>query len=185
MPEINLLQNRVTNTGSAWKGQANLVLGILLALLILLGAGGAGLLILKGRVQAKVDGLTQQNTILQTNLTNQQKNLGSAKQFQAQLANVRVLLNQHVYMTILLAEIEKVTYAKAQYTSIDASNIGLIHLEGNVTDYTSLAKLILSLNSSEKFNDVRLMSINPSSGDTNNFQFSIDLKVDKEIFVKN
>lgn len=184
MPEINLLQNRSKDSSHIWRGHLNGVLTTIFIVLVLLGGAGAGLLVLTQRSEAKIAEMTQQNTVLQTNLANQQKDLGSAKQLQAQLANLKVLLSQHVYMTTLLDEIEKVTYARARYTAIDASNAGVIHLEGNVSDYNSLAKLILGLNTSEKFSDVKLTSISPSSGDLNNFLFSIDLKVTPEIFVK-
>lgn len=185
MPEINLLQNRVKDTTYAWQNQFKLGVIILSLILIILAGGGAGLLILTKQTKAQADEVTRNNAQLQSNLTNQQKDLGAAKQFQAQLSNIRTLLDQHVYMTVLLDEIEKVTYVKAQFVTIDASNIGKVHLEGQVSDYTSLAKLILGLNSSDKFSNVKLLSISPSSGSVNSFIFSIDMDVASSVFVKN
>lgn len=184
MPEINLLQNRVKDTTFAWQRQIKAVLAVLTLLLILLAVGGIGLMILGRQTNAQTDETTRQNASLQSDLTKQQNELGSAQQFQAQLANLKTLLKQHVFMTSLLDEIEKVTYVKAQYVTIDASNAGKVHLEGTVSDYNSLAKLILGLNSSEQFSNIELISVSPSSGATNGYIFSIDMEVAPAIFTK-
>jgi len=184
MPEINLLQNRVKETGFAWQGQIRAVLVILILALILLVAGGFGLLVLTKQTQSQVSQTEQENSALQSDLSKQQATLGSAQQFQAQLTNLKTLLNQHVYMSTLLTEIEKFTYTQSQFMSMDASNVGVVELEGVVTDYPSLAKLILGLSTSEKFSNVRLTSIAPSSGERNGYSFSLALDVATDVFVK-
>jgi len=184
MPEINLLQNRIKDTTHVWKNQINWLLTFLVIVLVALGLSGAGLLILTQNNQAESERLIQENTVLQSDLAKQQTGLTAAKQFQAQLSNLKTLLGQHVYMVPLLEEIEKSTYVNSRFISINASNAGVVHLEGEVNDYNALAKLILGLSSSSNFSDVQLVSVAPSSGLSNVLAFSIDMKVTPQIFLK-
>lgn len=184
MPEINLLQNRIKDTTYSSQKQSRNVLVGLTVTLILLAAAGGGLMFLSKGLAQKVSDTESQNAALRKQLNQEQSQLGSAKTLQAQMANLRTLVSNHVYLTPLLEEIGKMTYTKAQYVTLDVANTGTVHLEGRVADYTSLAKLILGLNSSSKFSNVRLLSVAPSSGQINAFLFAIDLNVSSDIFVK-
>jgi Tfp pilus assembly protein PilN len=185
MAEINLLQNRIHDTsGFAWKTQGRVVLAVFSALLVLFALGGGGLWFLNNKISGEVATVSAKNQELQTQLNEKQGQLGDAKTYQAQLSNLRSLLGNHVYITPLLDEIAKLTYVKAQYNTIDASDSGVVHLEGKVSDYASLAKLMLGLNTSSNFKNVRLLSVTPSSGKVNAYVFAIEFSVPSTIFTK-
>ena len=184
MPEINLLQNRIKDTTYSSQRQTRSVLVVLTVILILLAAVGAGLLLFSKSLRQKLGDLASQNTALQAQLDKEQGQIASAKTLQAQFANVRTLVNNHTYLTPLLDEIGKMTYIRTQYVTLDITNNGNVHLEGKVPDYASLAKLILGLNTSNHFKNVRLLSVTPSAGAVNSFVFAIDLNASSGLFVK-
>lgn len=184
MAEINLLQNRVHDTTFSSQKQSRSVLVLLTVILILLGVVGGGLMFLSQSLAEKSTQIQSQNTGLQTQLNQEQPQLANAKTLQAQFINLRTLFDNHVYLTPLLEEVGKVTYAKAQYVTLDFTNKGSVHLEGRVSDYRSLAKLILGLNSSSSFKNVRLLSVSPAPGEINGFMFAIDMEAAAEIFAK-
>ncbi len=184
MPEINLLQNRIKDTTFSSQRQSRSVLTALTVLLILLAVIGGGLLLLSKSLGNKSAELTSQNSALQAQLDQEQTQIAAAKTLQAQLTNVRTLVNGHTYLTPLLEEIGKMTYTKAQYVTLDITSNGSVHLEGKVPDYGSLAKFILGLNTSSNFKNVRLLSVAPSSGTVNSFVFAVDLVASSDLFVK-
>ncbi len=184
MAEINLLQNRLNDTTGAWKSQGRIVLSSLSILLVLFALSGGGFWYLNNKTEKQLADTGAKNQELQTQLNEKQNQLGNAKTYQAQLANLHTLLGSHVYLTPLLDEIAKMTYVKAQYTTIDVSDAGTVHLEGRVADYASLAKLMLGLNTSSNFKNVRLLSVTPSSGKVNAYVFAIEFSVPTAVFSK-
>ena len=184
MTEINLLQTRIKDRTFAWQRQVRTVLIFLAVILVLLGAGGGGLMFLTNQLTVEIQTVSADATKIQDQLNQDQKNIGDAKLFQAQVANIKTLLNNHVYLTPLFKEIGKMTYVKSQYVSINVSTTGKINLEGQVENYAGLAKLILGLSTSNQFKDVKLLSVNPGTGEVNGYAFSIELTAKPEIFFK-
>jgi Tfp pilus assembly protein PilN len=183
MPEINLLQTRIHDNTFAWQRQSRLLLTILAVILVLLIGAGIGLILLTHKVNSDLTTQTADNHQIQTQLNQQQQTIGNAKTFQAQLANIKTLLNNHVYLSPVFNELSKMTYVKAQYVTIDVSDNGRIHLEGRVDSYASLGKLILGLNTSKKFSDLKLLSVQPTSGQIFGYVFAIDLTAAQDLFL--
>lgn len=183
MQEINLLQNRVKDTTHIWERQSKTIIAVLAGILTIILAATGLLYYLNGNAQTQLDASTKENNDLQSKLTEQQKTLGDAKAFQAQLANLRFLISNHTYVTPLLDELSKITYKKAQYATMDVTETGKLHLEGMVDTYEDLGKLLLGLSTSSKFTSVKLLSAIPSSGKVNAYVFSVDLVVSPDIFL--
>ncbi len=184
MEELNLLQNRVKDTTHAWQDQSRLAMTILSVILILLLGGVGALIFFNQTIQKQTDDLTLQNQDLQKQINDRQPGVANATTFQAQLLNLKSLVNTHTYLSPLLNELGKFTYNKAQYLTMDANQSGKIHLEGRVSNYTDLGKLILGLTTSEQFKNVKLLSVSPTGGTTNAYQFAIDMQVSSTIFSK-
>ena len=185
MAEINLLQNRVKDTTNTLEKQRKIILSILsLILAIILSITGI-LFVLNNSIQRKIDAVTADNNNLQQQFTKQQKNLTDAKTFQAQLANLSVLLNNHAYLSPFLDELTKATYQKTRYVSVDISEGHKIHLEGSVNSYADLGKMLLGLATSAKFSNIKLLSTIPAAGKTSGFLFSVDMNASPDIFTKN
>ena len=185
MQEINLLQSRIKDTTYSWEKQSKIGLAILAGILILILGASAVFYFLTQSLDKQNSALTAANAKLQSELTQKSANLGNAKVFQAQLSNMKALLARHIYFSPFFDEIEKMTYQKAQYISLDADqDTGQVHLEGLVANYTDLGKLLLGLSTSGSFSNVKLLSAAPSSGAINAFTFSIDLTARNSIFNK-
>lgn len=184
MQEINLLQNRVKDTTHVWEKQSKLMLTLLSLILIIILGGTGVLYFLNQSLEKQISVVAEDNVTLNKQLTEEQKDLGSAKTFQAQLANLRVLIANHSYLSPLLDELTKTTYKQARYINLDVADSGKIHVEGGVGTYSDLGKLLLGLSTSTKFQNVKLLSAVPSSGITNSYIFSVDMNVSPDIFFK-
>lgn len=182
MPEINLLQTKIHDNTFAGQRQSRILLIIMSVILVLLIGTGGGLIFLTQKVNSDLMAKAADNNQIQTQLNQQQQSIGNAKTFQTQLANVKTLLDNHVYLSPVFKEISKITYVKAQYVTIDVADDGHIHLEGRVDSYTDLGKLILGLNTSKKFKDLKLLSIQPSGGQVNAYGFAVDLTAVPDLF---
>src|SRR6185436_7179349 len=137
MADINLLQNQVKDTTLISSRRTKLVVWLSLLLLIILAGGCAGLYYLRTQVDAQTADLTNTNNQLQSQLDTQKPNLGSAQAYQAQLDNIKLLLQNHIAFTPLLSELSKYTYQKAYYTIFDVDqSTGGVHVEGVVDSYT-------------------------------------------------
>ncbi len=184
MQEINLLQNRVKDTSHVWERQSKLILTFLSILLIIIIGVTAILFLLNRSLASKTAVVTEDNLSLQKQLLSQQKDVENGKAFQAQLANLRVLLNNHIYISPFLDELSKSTYQRAQYTGLDVTTDGQVHLEGIVSNYIDLGKLLLGLSTSSKFKNVKLLSVQPSSGKDNAYTFALEMSATSDIFTK-
>ncbi|HTL39704.1 MAG TPA: hypothetical protein VL306_02740 [Methylomirabilota bacterium] len=184
MQEINLLQNRLQEKSFAWDRQSKLIITFLsIVFILILGAFGVFYL-LNSKVQTQVQTTVAQNQELRKQLDSKQQGLSDAKAFQAQLANIKTLVNSHVYLSPLLDELAKMTYVKSQYFSLSAGIDGKLHLEGRVDNYVDLGKLLLGLSTSSKFKSVQLTSVLPSLGKINGYQFSINLTASPTLFTQ-
>jgi uncharacterized protein (UPF0333 family) len=182
MAEINLLQNKIKDTSFAWQNQTRYVLVFLWLVLITLLAVAGIFYLLKSNVDNQLETVNAQNQILQQSLNEKEKSLGDAISFQAQLANLKTLVDRHTYLSPLLNELTAKTFVLSQYQIFNLEDGGRVHLEGSVDTYQNLGKLLLGLTTSDQFSDVRLIGVSPSAGEKNNHQFSIELIVNPEIF---
>lgn len=184
MAEINLLQNRLKDTTDAGGRQSKAVLAIFAVILAVIVGATVMLFLLNNSLESQIAAAAATNLDLKSKIAVEQKGLGDAKAFQAQLANLRVLLNNHTFISPLLDELSRVTYVKSQYMSFDVAEGGKIHIEGLVNTYVDLGKMLLGLSSSPHFKNVKLLSVVPSNGEISGFIFSVDLNVIPDIFVK-
>lgn len=184
MQEINLLQTKFKDTTLAWQKRTRILTLVLTIVLALILAGIVLITLINRQTSKRLETLKTQNVQEQNNLNRRQNELTLAKSFQAQLHNLSYLTSNHVYWSAFFDELSKFTYIKAQYVSVDGDLSGKIHLEGIVGSYSDLGKLMLALNTSDKFDDVRLLSASPSSSEQAGYLFSIDLQVNKELFAK-
>jgi Tfp pilus assembly protein PilN len=71
---------------------------------------------------------------------------------QAQLKNVRTLLDGHIYWSAFLDQVASVTPNKIQIQRINGSaSDGKFHIEGVGQSYQDIGKLLLALSTSNKF----------------------------------
>ena len=184
MEEINLLQNRLKDTTFAWQKQSRIATLILTVILIALIGAAAVFFLLNRNFKTKITSAIAESETLKNQVDDKQKNLNEAKTFQAQLINLKALVANHTYLSPFLDELSHSTYVKARYFSLDITEAGKIHLEGQVASYGDLAKFLLGLSTSSRFKNVNLLSVIPSSGKDIGYRFSVDLVVVPEIFHK-
>lgn len=154
-----------------------------LVLVVLLGACGL-LYWLAHSTSVKSKELASQNIALQQQINTQQADLGDAKAYQAQLANIGLLLKSHSYFTPAIKELNNFTFQKSQYLTLDiGQDSEKIHVEGRVDNYTDLGKLLLGFSTSPNFKNVKLLSVVPSQGARTAYIFSVDMDVLPDLFI--
>lgn len=184
MPEINLLRNQLKDTTVSRQRYYKIILTAV-AVILMVELGLVMILaIINNQLQRRTASFNTENVKLQTNLDSKKNQVADAISFQAQLKNLRQVVDNHVYFSPFFDELSKHTFNKAQYIALSADTTGKIHLEGTVGSYTDLGKLLLGLNSSDKFTSVKLLSTTPSGGQLSGFLFALDLTVKKDLFYK-
>lgn len=182
MQEINLLRNQLKDTTAAWQKYHKIIVTTFAVVLIV----EIGLIIvfaiINSHLQRRVSSVKTENAQLQTNLDSKKNQVEDAVSFQAQLKNLRQVVDNHVYFSPFFEELAKYTFNKAYYITLTADTNGKVHLEGIVGNYSDLGKLLLGLNSSDKFTQVKLLSATPSVGQLSGFLFTLDLTVNKDLF---
>jgi len=172
------------DTSFAWQRQSRIIISLLwIALIVVVGAT-AIFYLLTNSTQKKFEAAAATTIDLQRQLDAKQDDLKDGKTFQAQTANLKTLVNNHVYLSPLLDELSKSTFVRAKFLNFDANILGKINLEGFVNDYGSLGKFLLGLSTSDKFQNIKLKSVTPSTSTANGYQFSLELAVKTEIFNK-
>lgn len=145
--------------------------------------GGGVLYMLTKNLTDESAQLITNNQELQENIESSSNDLAEAKILQAKLANISTLLKNHINATPLLDELESFTYIRSQYVNVSFEEEGKMHLEGNVSSYSDLGKLLLGLSTSEYFEDVRLLSVSVGSESETYYRFSISMIASEKLFI--
>ena len=185
MQEINLLQNRIKDRTDVWSRRSLVIRTFLSLFLVLELAVFGGLLLLTKSNQTGIQQTEAEITAIQSEIDQQRGELVSAQAFQAQLKNIRTLLDGHLYWSAFFDELSRVTFQRAQYMTLSATAAGKLHLEGSSGSYQDIGKLLLGLSTSDNFKDVKLLSVSTASGNvTGNYLFSVDMNVLTDILKK-
>jgi Tfp pilus assembly protein PilN len=129
--------------------------------------------------------LKDENARLQTSINTGEKDIIPARNLQAQLKNMQTLLNGHVYWSSFFSQLGAVTPLKAEYTSFNGGiSDGRVRFEGVAPSYTDVGKVLLSLSTSGKFSNVRLISVNPSAGEIFGYAFTVEATALNPLFKK-
>lgn len=182
MQDINLLQNKLKDRTEAWEKGNRIMIVIFSTILLALLALGGGLFFTNYQTDKTIEEIKSENADLDRKLDSQQKDVVGAKAFQAQIQNIRLLLNSHLVWTAFYEELIARTLDKTTYSSVRFAIDGKVHLEGNTQSYDELGKLLYGLSQSEMFTDVKLLNASSGESEAGGYTFSIDLKVKPEIF---
>ncbi|MBX4205143.1 MAG: PilN domain-containing protein [Candidatus Doudnabacteria bacterium] len=185
MQEINLLQNKVKDRTLQFERSNRLVM-VFFSLLLLLEIGAvAGLFFLIKSTDAKTQDVIKANLQTQAEMNTNQKDLVKAQGFQAQLKNVRSLIDNHIYWSAFLDQLAKITPTKVQFRTVTGSVAdNKLHVEGVAQSYQDVGRVLLSLETSDKFKQVKLRSVNPSQDSAFGYSFALEITVSPDIFIK-
>ena len=185
MQEINLLQNKVKDRTLQFEKSNRILVVVCVIIMILEGAAFGGLYFLTNSTKTVTAKIQQENADIQTSMNSNQDSLNAAKGLQAQLKNVKTLLNNHVYWSEFLNQVSAVVPNKIQFVNLSSSSSDdKLHVEGIAQSYDDIGRLLLSLNGSDKFSNATLHSITPSTGTTFGYMFTIDVAVSPSVFKK-
>lgn len=130
------------------------------------------------KVQASVNQLDDK-------LNSSKVDINNAVAAQAALTSFSSLLDNHLHWTLLWSELGKVTLKKAHYISMQGTVVSdQFVVKGEVSNYTDLGKVILGLETSKNFSEVKLVSSSPAEGDKVGVQFEIQVTVKHSIFLE-
>lgn len=183
MQEINLLQNKVKDRTLQFERTNRLVLITFTLLLILEIAAGVGLYVLTKGTKAQSDQIAADSAKIQAQMDSNQNDLAHAKGLQAQLKNVNSLLSNRVSWQAFLTQMEQITPAQVQLSTISAAaGSTRIHIEAVAPSYADVGRMILSMSTSDKFKNVKLITVGPSQGNSFGYSFSLDFDATSGLF---
>jgi cell division protein FtsB len=182
--EINLLQDKVKSPLYQWGHKQNLFITILASLLIVVMAGYGGLIGLNSGKTKQIEKVKKDNNLIVAELSKDKANLTDAIAYQAQMENLKVLLDNHIYFSPAIKELTSNMYklSTADAMTIDLS--GKVHVQGFATSYSEVGKYLLGLYSSKNISDIKLLSVGPTDGETAGYKFSVDFTLKSEVFEK-
>lgn len=185
MAEINLLKDELQKTKLGLRRQSLISLYIALAIFVL-EIGVYGFMLFQERRYGK-QGLevAQSGAATDFEIGKLEKSRQEAVSFQARLANLDVLLKEHVFWSQLLAELGKYTYKPIVYRTmqVDQAKRKLI-LSGISPTYTDLGKLILGLRQSPNFSDISFSSSGATEEKQAGYGFQLDISFDPKLLLK-
>jgi Tfp pilus assembly protein PilN len=185
MQEINLLQTKVKDRTLAFEKSNRIAVALFSLLVVLEILGVVGLVFVSNRVDKEKANVLAENLKIQANMNSSQSTLDAARGFQAQLKNVRTLLNNHVYWSAFFQNLSSVTPTNVKYTSFTGSlSDGQVVIDGVAPTYPDIGKVILSLSTSKNYSNVKLTALNPSQTNEFGYSFSIKLSAASDSFRK-
>jgi Tfp pilus assembly protein PilN len=185
MQDINLLQNKLKDRTNQWeKNNRTIMVVLTIGLLAVLVATGMIYFLVKNAEESKA-ALDQENFNLQKKLTQMEAGMGLAKGFQAQSKNIARLLQSHVIWSAFMTELAGKTFKISQLNSMTTDTSGRAHMEGLAPTYTDLGKMLLALETSDKFESVTLSSTAQSTDAQAGIMFSLDLVAKQEVLIQN
>lgn len=160
MSEINLLEqessvSKIKSKGKQWLSR---LVGLVLVLSLLL----YGYLFYDGwRLDQKISESQAKINEYQAELQNNDKREELLTR-QAQLKSANQVLDKHMYWSVLLPELARVTLASAQYTNIDADVDGELGLTVTLPSYNDAEKYLQVFDLPEynaNFSNVKIVSL--------------------------
>lgn len=183
MQEINLLRSQLKDSTAVWHTRNRILTSVFVLVLILEVGLAALFFLLTKTTQVKKSALTEENRQTQSKINERQVDLLPARAFQAQLQNLGALVDKHIYWTTFFDELAQHTFSKTRFTGVQAGKTGLIHLEGEVSNYADMGKMLLALSTSGKFKDVKLIASSPSKAEKFTIIFAVELKINQDLLV--
>ncbi len=181
MQEIKLLRSQLKDTAAAWQRRNRIFISVFVLVLILeIGLAIIFFLVAQTTKERKA-ATAAENRQTQNQINESQGALVPAKAFQAQLQNLKALVDNHVRWSGFFEELAKHTFTRAKFNNVQTDGGGSVHLEGEVNNYSDLAKFLLGLSASERFYEVELLSSSPSKSDQVGVVFSIDVSIDTDL----
>jgi Tfp pilus assembly protein PilN len=185
MQEINLLQNKVKDKTLSWERRNRVIVTLFTLILILEILVGVGLYVLTQTTKGQIKDVQAKNQTIQNALDSNQKDLAAAKGLQAELKNLKVLLNNHVYWSQFFNKLAALTPKKTAFSTVSASSTdGKVRLNGIAPSYIDIGKLILSLSTSDSFSSAKLTTVAPTTGKTFGYDFVVEVKASPKLFIK-
>ncbi len=89
-------------------------------------------------------------------------------------------LADRVMFSQFFSELEKVTYKKAQFTSVSANNESVVTIEGSVVDFYELSKTLKALKTSTGFESVELANVTVEK-EKGKIQFSVQIQLKTDL----
>ncbi|MBI2484348.1 hypothetical protein HYV71_04155 [Candidatus Uhrbacteria bacterium] len=188
---VNLMSSDVMREISSQVERKNLF-QVLTSFFVALGLVGIGYLVILIYDATQADdrsNLDARLTALNAEIANLEKNTSTLTAFQDKLGTIRSLLEQHVYWTQFLTELEKATLQAVEYDSISVSSGSNVLTLGALTDtYETIGKQIRAFqNASSTFPEVTVRSANAlldQAGDIAGVTFSMSLTYNGEILTQ-
>jgi Tfp pilus assembly protein PilN len=185
MKEINLLKSETRRKSFSGKFLSEQLAIWTLAGILLLSLAAYGFFqFLKSQRETELGAVRAAIAEVENKMQSPPPELANAVRSQSALKYLEELLNRHTYWTHLWDELGNHTSKSAQYFNIAATaDKSDFIIEGRVSNFEELGKLMLGLQNSANFINVQLVSSGPSKGKEKGIEFSIDVKYNPELLL--
>lgn len=162
MADINLLQNRIEESGINTSPVARAVAKILMLLVVLAIIGYGFLFFTDWRTKTKLAKVNEKIQAVQASAITNKDRLELITR-QEQLIELETLIDNHTYWSYLLPELARVTIKTAKLTEINAKDNGKLSLTATLPTYEEIEKFLQIFDLPEynqQFSNVKIESIN-------------------------
>ena len=135
-------------------------------------------------LQNQIADLDQESRKAEQELAGVKPKLAIAVNTQKQLKNIGVILDQKIFWTKVLAELEKYTYKPITYTTMHAeAKSNSLSISGITQSYTDIGKLMLGLKQSANVEDVSLTASGQGAKTAEiGYNFTIKVTLNPKLF---
>lgn len=186
MAEINLLRNELEGKkffsfGPSRMVSFYIVIGVVAVELLIYGA----MFLYEKRLQRQAEKVEQRGQAVNLEIGKIDAGRLSAISFQKRLSNLEVLLNNHLFWSPVLDELERYTYVQATYQTlqIDEGENRMI-LTGIVPSYTDMGKLLLGLKASPHITGINLEGTGLAQSELAGYNFVLEVVFDPKLLEK-
>jgi len=181
--EINLLKNELKERGPLNLGEKNLTpLYLSIAALLIMALGYGGMIYYHRTIGKQISAAEIEAANLDMEMRSTDSALDEAINYQLRLSNLSGLLGAHTFWSPVFEELAKYTYTVVSFDTFNSSaDEASMVVTGNAPTYTDIAKLILGLKQSGKFQEIIFQSAGKATGERTGFGFTLDVNFDPQL----
>lgn len=176
--EINLLKNALrTEDGGRGILQSRFWLWILAGLLGVELLVFGGLWFWQNRTGKEILKAEQDMRQIEFDTSKISAEVANVASFQTRLANLEIILQNHLYWSEVFQYLEQNTYKAIVFDSVQSDeNTHILIISGTTLSYTDLAKFILGLKQTPKISEVELKNSTQNEEEGGGIKFVVEVK---------
>lgn len=183
IPGTNLIKSEVIAFFN-WRQKISLLIILAISVLFLLGSVYFGLLIWENNIENNNQSLRARIDAINDDIKAAEEYVQDILRFQRKLKTAEQLLNQHIYWTNFFKFLEDNTLADVSYKGFSGGIDGQYSLSASSKSFANITEQLTILKKNEYVEKAGAARAQALAKEEISVQFTLDLKVKPEIFVK-